>query len=103
MNLAKQIVAIYHGEKKAQEAEENFVKTFQKKEIPEMVEDLEGEGSLAPILLHAKLFDSNSEVRRLFEAGAIMDMTENKKISYTDEVVKGHVYKIGKHRFLKIK
>lgn len=103
MDLAKQIVEIYHGKNKATEAEKNFTNTFQKGEIPGVVEEIEGEGLLTQILLRAKLFDSNSEVRRLFEAGAITDMTENKKLTSLEEVIKGHVYKIGKHRFIKIK
>lgn len=101
--LAKEIVSFYHGEKKAKEAEENFTNTFSKKEIPEDVQEIKGEGLLGPILLENKIFDSNSEIRRLFEAGAIKDMTEDKKIVSTDTVVKDHVYKIGKHKFIKIK
>ena len=31
MKLAYEIVKIYHGEKEAKKAEENFVKTFQKR------------------------------------------------------------------------
>ena len=103
MQLAYEIVKIYHGEKKAKEAQENFVNTFQKKEIPEIVEEIEGEGLLTPILLKAKMFDSKGEIRRLFEAGAIKDMTDNKKLILEEVVAKGHVYKIGKHKFIKIK
>jgi len=103
MHLAYEIVKIYHGEKKAKEAQENFVNTFQKKEIPEIVEEIEGEGLLTPILLKAKMFDSKGEIRRLFEAGAIKDMTDNKKLILEEVVAKGHVYKIGKHKFIKIK
>lgn len=103
MRLAYEIVKIYHGEKKAKEAEDNFIKTFQKKEIPEDVKEVSGDGLLAPILLREKLFNSNSEVRRLFDAGAIKDMTDDKKILSTEKVIKGHVYKIGKHQFIKIK
>ncbi|MFA5932095.1 MAG: tyrosine--tRNA ligase [Candidatus Paceibacterota bacterium] len=103
MHLAYEIVKIYHGEKKAKEAQENFVNTFQKKEIPEIVEEIEGEGLLTPILLKARMFDSKGEIRRLFEAGAIKDMTDNKKLILEEVVAKGHVYKIGKHKFIKIK
>jgi tyrosyl-tRNA synthetase len=103
MKLAFEIVKIYHGEKKAKEAQENFTNTFQKGKIPDDVEEIEGEGLLAPILLKVKMFSSNSEIRRLFDAGAIMDMTENKKLTSGEVVTKGHVYKIGKHRFIKIK
>jgi tyrosyl-tRNA synthetase len=100
--LAKEIVSFYHGEKKAKEAEESFINTFQKKEIPD-AEEIEGKGLLTPILLQVKFLSSNGEAHRLFEAGAIKDMTDNKKMLSTDTIIKGHVYKIGKHRFIKIK
>jgi tyrosyl-tRNA synthetase len=103
MRLAKEIVKLYHGEAEAQKAEENFVNTFQKKEIPTAVEEVEGGEPLNKILLRIKISKSNSEVHRLLKAGAIMDMTDNKKISSLQVVIKGHVYRIGKHRFIKIK
>ncbi len=103
MRLAREIVAIYHGEKAVTDAEESFINTFQKKEIPDDVKEIKGEGLLMPLLLSAGLFESNSEVRRLFEAGAITDLTSNTKLTGKEEVEKGHVYKIGKKTFIKIK
>jgi len=106
MNLAKQIVAIYHGEKEAVKAEENFVNTFQKGEIPEEMTELEigiGE-SIMDLLVKNKIVASKMEFRRLVEEGAITDLSTNKKI---DEVnikgVSGMKLKIGKRRFVKIK
>jgi tyrosyl-tRNA synthetase len=103
MKLAFEIVKIYHGEKKSKEAQENFVNTFQKGKMPEVVEEVEGGEPLNKILLRIKISKSNSEVFRLLKAGAIMDMTDNKKISSLKIVIKGHVYRIGKHRFIQIK
>lgn len=101
--LAREIVTLLHGSKDAEVAEETFSKAFQKGEIPENVKEVEGEGLLGQILLREKFSDSNSENHRLFRAGAITDLTENKKMAETDSVKPGHVYKIGKHRFIKIK
>ena len=105
LNLKKKVAHIFvaglHSEQEAQEAEENFSNTFQKKEIPE-AKEIEGEGLLTPILLRAKFVSSNGETRRLFEAGANKDMTEDKKMLSTNVVVKNHIYKVGKHRFIKI-
>lgn len=103
MRLSFEIVKIYHGEKKAKEAEDNFIKTFQKKEVPDDVEEFSGSGTLASIMLKKKMFDSNSKIRRLFEEGAVKDMTEDKKLAIHDEAKSGHVYKVGKHKFFKIK
>jgi tyrosyl-tRNA synthetase len=103
MSLAKQIVSIYHGEKKAKIAEENFVNTFSKKEIPKDVQEIEGDGKLLEIFVPNKLTNSISEARRLLEAGAVTDMTNNKKLIAKDKFISGHTYKIGKHKFIKIK
>lgn len=103
MRLAFEIVKIYHGDKKAKEAEDNFVKTFQKKEVPDDVEEISGSGTIASIMLKEKMFDSNSKIRRLFEEGAVKDVTEDKKLTVHDEAKSGHVYKVGKHKFFKVK
>lgn len=106
MNLAKQIVAIYHGEQKAQKAEENFVNTFQKKEIPEeMVELKTKEGErLMDLLVREKILSSKSEFRRLIEEEAITDLGINKKIEDVNFVVEsGMKLKIGKRKFIRIK
>jgi tyrosyl-tRNA synthetase len=104
--LAREIVSLYHGTKEALEAEENFTKTFQKGEIPDEMLELtltkKGE-NLMEISIKSKIVSSKSNFRRLIEAGAITDMTDNKKVSGSGTVTKGHVYKIGKHKFIKIK
>lgn len=100
--LAKDVVSFYHGEKEAKKAEENFVNTFSKKETPKDVKEISGEGLIIKILVKRKISISNSEVRRLVKAGAITDLTTGEKVSEQTSVSKGHVYKIGKHRFIKI-
>ncbi|KKP72801.1 MAG: Tyrosyl-tRNA synthetase [Candidatus Nomurabacteria bacterium GW2011_GWB1_35_20] len=106
MNLARQIVAIYHGEEKAQKAEKNFINTFQKGEIPEEIMELEtkkGE-SLMNILVEVKILSSKGDFRRLIEEKAITDLETNKKITDADFIPKsGMKFKIGKKRFIKIK
>ena len=105
MKLAYEIVKIYHGEKKAKEAEENFAKTFQKKEIPEKIEEVvcnTGE-LLSNVLINNKILKSKSEWRRLIEGNAIHDLIQNKNISDSNtKITKNLTLKIGKKRFLKI-
>ena len=104
MKLAYEIVKIYHGEKKAKEAEENFVKTFQRKEIPDEIEEIKGTGELGRVLLENKIVSSMSEWRRLVEEGAIKKLDANKeeKINDFKVIASSGVYKIGKKRFVKI-
>ncbi len=104
MRLAKQIAGIYHGEKKSQEAEEKFVKTFQKSEIPEDVPTIKAEANdlLVDVLLRNELVSSKTEFRRLVDEHAITNLDTNAKVvDYTLRATPG-VYRIGKKRFCKI-
>ncbi|MDQ3244889.1 MAG: tyrosine--tRNA ligase, partial [bacterium] len=103
MQLAYEITQIYHGEKKAEYAKEDWIKKFEKKEIPEDILEIHNSVSLLDTLIDAKLVESKGAGRRLLESGAITDMTEDKKLNSKDEFKKEHVYKIGKHKFIKIK
>jgi len=106
MRLAYEIVKIYHNENKAKKAEENFISTFQKKEIPEeMIElDSKKEETLMDILVKAKVLSSNSEFRRLVEEKAITNLENNEKITDVNFIPKvGNKFKIGKRKFIKIK
>ena len=106
MKLSKQIVAIYHGEEKADKAEKNFVNTFQKGEIPEEMTEVvkEGEATLMDLLVKAKILSSKGDFRRLVEEGAISDLQADKKITDPNFVPKsGMKFKIGKKRFVRIK
>lgn len=102
--LARQIVAIYHGEKSAIAAEENFVSTFAKGGMPSDVKEVEiAEGALlVDVLLENGLVASKSEFRRLIEEGAISAGGE-KINDPAFRAEKDADIKVGKHRFLKIK
>lgn len=91
MRLAREIVKIYHGEDKAGEAEEFFENTFSKREIPTDIKTAKAskDESLPEIMAREGVVASKSEFARLEKAGAI-------------EELENGVYRIGKHRFLKI-
>lgn len=100
--VAALVVESLHDKKSAEKAQANFTNTFQKKEIPEEAEEIENNGTVLEILVASKSAASTSAARRLFEAGAVTDITTDKKIGLKDKFEPGHVYKIGKHRFIKI-
>ncbi|MEI6581227.1 MAG: tyrosine--tRNA ligase [bacterium] len=104
MKLAYEIVKIYHGEKRAKEAEENFIKTFQKKEIPERIEEIKGSGALGELLVYNKIIESMSQWRRLVDEGAIKKLSEKEEVRIMDYKIEATtgVYKLGKRRFVKI-
>jgi tyrosyl-tRNA synthetase len=74
MKLALEITRLNHGDQAAQEAQDNFVRTIQKKEAPAEIPEWKAERekySLVDLLVATRLADSKSEARRLIEQGAI--------------------------------
>ncbi len=103
MELAKELVRMYHGEKSANEAEKYFISTFQKKETPEDISEFEIAGkNIIDALIESKLADSKSEARRLIvEKGVKIN---NETISSLEIVVKsGDIIQKGKRFFAKAK
>ncbi len=105
MELAKEIVTLYHGEEKANLAEERFKSVFQKGQIPSdilTVEASKEDFDLAKIIVDNKLVPSKSELRRLAKQGGVKLNQEKiedlSQINITDEIV----VQIGKKKFIKI-
>src|SRR3989344_1586260 len=97
--LAKEIVSFYHGEKKAQEAEENFVNTFQKKKIPNIILTVKSKTGepISKILIEAKILSSKSEWRRLVLSKSIHDLSTKQNITDVDlKVSENLMLKVGK-------
>jgi len=103
--IAHTLVANLHSEEEAQKAEDNFSNTFQKKEIPEEMEEIKCENGelLSEVLVKNKILPSKSEWRRLVLNKAVHDLMGNADITDTDmEVRRELTLKIGKKRFIKI-
>jgi tyrosyl-tRNA synthetase len=105
MSIARQLVAIYHGEKRAGEAEQDFVKTFQEgglpKEIP--VYQMVGGEDVIDTLIRVEVFASRTIAKRHFSEGAIQ-VHEGEKITDPGYIPKEEVViRIGKKTFVRIK
>lgn len=88
MKLAYEITEINHGEEKANEAQDYFVKTIQKKELPDEVAP-----SLAPpettvveLMVKEGLAKSKADARRKIEQGGV---------SINGEIIRDFTYKVG--------
>lgn len=103
MKLAYEIVKTYHGEKEAREAQENFTRLFQKKEIPDNLPEIKAVAGqeLVDILVENKIIASKSEFRRLIKEGAI-DMGGEVIGDTHYKIEKTSTIKIGKKKFVKI-
>ncbi len=101
--LAHTVVSEYFDKATADRALESFNATFQKGEIPEQVPEITGPISLLEALKQSQLVDSNSEARRLVDSGAVTNMTTDQKVADINTLVDTTtVFRIGKHRFVKI-
>jgi tyrosyl-tRNA synthetase len=105
IQLAYEIVKIYHGDKKAIEAQKNWENVFSKKEIPDEIEEIVcSVGELASdVLVKNKVLSSKGEWRRLIEGKAVHDLICKENINdFNLKVVSELTLKIGKKRFVKI-
>lgn len=105
MELAREIVAIYHGEAAVAPAEEHFKTVFQKGALPEDMPTVvvAGAPGLVEFLAAHKLAASKGEARRLIEQGgvringrAVTDILA--KLEFDGEAV----VQVGKRKFVRV-
>ncbi|MEK9184740.1 MAG: tyrosine--tRNA ligase [Patescibacteria group bacterium] len=105
VELAKEIVTLYHGKEMAQKAEEDFENTFKKGGIPEDTKEVlvnKGE-SLSKIFLEQGIVKSKGELRRLMEEGAVKEADGGIINDFEYIINKNLTLRVGKRRFIKIK
>ena len=98
--LAREIVTQLYDQKAASEAEEHFVRVFQKRKVPEEVRlGTKAHGSLQDYIVENRLAKSRSEARRLIEQGAVdVDGKQVKDVNWI--VTKDSIIKVGKRRYI---
>lgn len=108
LELAGEIVKIYHGEKEAESAKEYFIKTFSKKEIPENIPEIKVDTdsiSLLDFIILSGNATSKGDARRKIEQGGAE--INGKKVNdwkmVLNEKNSGSTVKVGKFGFAKIK
>lgn len=110
-SLAKEIVKMYHGEKLAKEAQEEFDKVFKNKELPSDMQIFETGSKnylIADLLCDTLLAPSKNEAKRLVEGNAVEVIVGDKKEKVTDwkkEIALQNemIIKVGSRKFVKIK
>ena len=108
IELAKELISRFHDEESADLAETNFINQFQKKNIPDDIEEAslfvsEGSIPLANLLKDCEMTSSTSEAIRMIKQGAVR--IDEKKITDTKyKIFSGTsaVYQVGKRKFKKI-
>jgi len=103
MNLAAEIVSIYHGEKAAEDARGEFVEVFQKHGTPQDMAEYElktGE-TVLDVLDASGLVESRSQARRMIKQNAVR-LNDKKLTDPHQEFPDKGVLQVGKRRFIKI-
>ena len=108
IQLAKELIARFHDDQSANLAEANFINQFQKKNMPDDIEEVsfaisESSIPLANLLKDCGMTRSTSEAMRMIKQGAVR--IDEKKITDTKHLVSSGtsaIYQVGKRKFKKI-
>lgn len=104
IQLAYEIVKLYHGEDAAKEAEQYFNKLYQQRAVPENIKHVilnENERDLVNVVFKAEYAKSKSVARKLIEQGAVK--VNGEKITDIAFIVScGDIVKVGKDKFVKV-
>ena len=112
LDLATDIVGLYHGAPAALRARAEFIKVFSKKELPTVMEGAElheGSYEAAALILALQLAKSKSEARRLIEQGGVEIIPHQglrRRLADPFQLVgvtDGMVLRVGKTRFVRIR
>ncbi len=107
MELAREIVSIFHGDEAAQTAEAHFKRVFQQRRLPEAIPEmtLTDPTPLVKLIVAAGFASSKSEARRLIKQGGVSlggQVTKDiqREIAMEETPV---VLKVGKRKFLRLR
>ncbi|MFM9905150.1 MAG: tyrosine--tRNA ligase [Pyrinomonadaceae bacterium] len=107
VNLAKLIIADFHSKVDANAAEDDFVKRFVQKEVPDEVEERKIAASnykLVDLLASVGLAASKGEARRLIEQGGVKIDGEKTTAANAEIKIDANVIllQVGKRKFLRV-
>ena len=105
MELAREVVAFYHGSNTAETTQENFIAQFSNNEIPDDLPEhvIESPAEIMDLLRDTGLAKSGSDARRKIDEGAVqMDGEKIREIKLKvtkEQLDKGIVLKVGRKMF----
>lgn len=105
MQLAFTLVRLYHGTSAAEQAQAEFIRVFQKHDLPETIMEVMVDKApiwLPKLMVQLELASSNGEAKRSIQQGAVKIDGQKvvSDIELSPEV--GMVIQVGKRKFVKI-
>ena len=105
MQLAFEVVEIFHGNAAAQEAEAHFRTVFQQRELPDDMpeQQLTAATSVLDIIMQTGMAPSKSEARRLVQQGGVkLDSAKVDDPTLLIGCDAEHILQIGRRKFLRL-
>lgn len=106
MRLAFEITKFFHGEEAAQEAQEQFIKVFSKRELPEEMPTVRldtDQCELVELLVKLNVVSSRSEAKRLIQQGGVkIDGEKITDIHAKITLDRERILRVGKRQFFKL-
>lgn len=110
MQLAREIVELYHGEEEANKAFEEFKAVFQKNEMPDSINEIKidfigkqiGINEIIKTIIEAGFAKTNREARRAVEQSSVK--INGEKFDKDDTIIinSGDVLQVGKRKFVRL-
>lgn len=103
MKLAREIVSIYHSPEDATHAESEFIRVFQKGDVPEDMPEyaLQTGQTVLDVLVSGEMVSSNSEARRMLQQNAVK--LDGNLLTDPFQVFPGPgVLQVGKRKFVRV-
>jgi tyrosyl-tRNA synthetase len=101
--LAREIVTLYHGERKALRASKEWEKVFSQKEKPTEIPEMSvASTNVVDALVETKLAESKSEAKRLIDQAGVK-LNDKPVDGYEQKISPGDLLQAGKRKFVRIK
>jgi len=102
MKLAFEVTDAFYGKDLALRAQNDFIQKFQKKELPQEMPSyaVQPKQTLLDVIISARIVNSKSQAKRLFEQGGIS--LDGETIKDWTCIARPGVLQVGKHTFLKL-
>lgn len=103
--LALEITRMYHGEKEAEKAKNEWGRVFSKKELPSEIEELEIKGDSMPLgmFIVGWMKVSNSEAKRLISEQNAVRVNDVLVTDWNYKVKIGDIVQVGPRKFVKVR
>lgn len=107
VRLAKELVTLYHDASSADKAEQEFINMFQKKQIPDEIEEKRlktPKWNIVDLIAETALVSSKGEARRMIEQGGVrVDQEKVTSIDLELDISGEKLIQVGKRKWLRVK